>query len=268
MSGGEKEKGRVGVGSGSWQVKNTFCTPAERDLRFAPLCILHFEIIFAMFREELISAIRDYRWLLDKNYPQRSSLHIVGDRYKLTGAERSILYRGVGDSASAKLRSAKLTSELPSAIIAIDCYNVLFTLMNYLMGKPVYISDDGFVRDAGEGRGRINNKKIFDRALKLLKEFILDNPDKEYYLLLDAPISNSAKLALELFEFLKSSGIKGIAETLRSPDYVLQNFTNAILCSGDSVIIDRTKCKVFDLPGYILKRSYKTKFDSISLIFN
>jgi hypothetical protein len=219
-----------------------------------------------MFREELISAILDYRWLLDKHYPQRSSIHLVGDRYKLTGAERSILYRGVGDSVSAKLRTGKLTSELSAEIIAIDCYNVLFTIMNYLMGKPVYISDDGFLRDAGEGRGRINNKKIFDKALKLLKEFILDNREKEYYLLLDEPISNSAKLALELYEFLKATGIKGIAETLRSPDYVLQSFTNVVLCSGDSVIIDRTKCLVFDLPGYILKRSFKTKFDSISLI--
>jgi len=221
-----------------------------------------------MFREELISAIRDYRWLLDKHYPQRSSINIVGNRYKLTGAERSILYRGVGDSVSAKLRAGKLTSVLSAEIIAVDCYNVLFTLMNYLMGKPVYISDDGFVRDAGEGRGRINNKKIFDKALHLLKEFILDNPEKEYYLLLDAPISNSAKLAIELYEFLKSSGIKGIAEALKSPDYVLQNFNNVVLCSGDSVIIDRTKCKVFDLPGHILKKSFRTKFDSIKMIFS
>jgi hypothetical protein len=221
-----------------------------------------------MFREELISAIRDYRWLLDKHYPQRSSIHLVGDRYKLTGAERSILYRGVGDSNSAKNRSAKITTELSAKIIAVDCYNVLFTLMNYLMGKPVYISDDGFIRDAGEGRGRINNKRIFDKALKLLKGFIKDHPDKDYYLLLDEPISNSGKLAVDLAEFLGASGIRGIAETLMSPDYVLQNFTEVILCTGDSVIIDRTNCKVFDLPGYILRKSFSTKFELISILFN
>ena len=221
-----------------------------------------------MFREELISAIRDYRWLLDKHYPQRSSIHLVGDRYKLTGAERSILYRGVGDSFSAKNRAGKITSELSSDIIAVDCYNVLFTLMNYLMGKPVYISDDGFVRDAGEGRGRINNKRIFDKALNLFKRFITEHPEKEFYILLDEPVSNSGKLAVELSEFLRSSEIKGIAETLISPDHVLQNFNNVILCSGDSVIIDRTNCKVFDLPGYILKNSFSTKFDSISILFN
>jgi hypothetical protein len=220
-----------------------------------------------MFREELKSAIRDYRWLLDKHYPQRSSIQLVGDRYKLTGPERSILYRGVGDSISAINRYGKITTELSGKTIAIDCYNVLFTLMNYLMGKPVYISDDGLVRDAGEGRGRINNKRIFDKALKLLEGFIIDHSAKEYYLLLDEPISNSGKLAVDLAEFLNTSGVRGVAETLRSPDYVLQRFKNAIICSSDSIIIDRTECKIFDLPFYILKKSFSTKFESISILF-
>jgi len=221
-----------------------------------------------MMRDELVSAIIDYRWHLDRHYPQRSANHIVGDRYKLSGTERSILYHGVSDSVSAKRRFMKITSDLSSKIVAIDCYNILFTLTNYLLGKPVYISDDGFLRDAGEGRGRINNKSIFDQALKLMKGFISNHSGKEYYILLDAPVSNSGKLAIELAEFLSFSGIKGIAEALSSPDYVLQNLRDAIICSSDSVIMDKTVCPVYDLPRQILKKAFAAEFISIMEIFD
>jgi hypothetical protein len=216
-----------------------------------------------MFREELVSAIIDYRWLLDRHYPQRSAIQMAGDRYMLTGYERSILYRGVSDSDSSKRRFGKITSDLSSDIIVVDCYNVLFTLSNYLLGKPVYISDDGFLRDAGESRGRINNKKIFNKALILLKGFISDHPDKEYFLLVDAPISNSGKLTNELAEFLSSTGIKGSAEAINSPDSVMQEFIDAVICTSDSGIIDKTSCKVYDLPGHILKKSFASEFFSV-----
>lgn len=220
-----------------------------------------------MFREDLISAIKDYRWLLDRHYPQRSAIHIVGDRYKLTGTERSILYHGVSDACSAGKRSDKVTEELSANRIAIDCYNVLFTLTNYLLGKPVYISDDNFLRDAGEGRGRINNKEIFDRALNLLENFLSNNKDREYYLLLDAPISNSGKLAIILADYLSSSRIKGVAEAINSPDYVLQNISGAVICSSDSAIMDKTVCRIFDIPRHILVKEFSAEFYSIRKIF-
>ncbi len=220
-----------------------------------------------MFRADLLSAIKDYRWLLDRHYPQRSTIHLVGDRYKLSGQERSILYRGVSDSFSAKERFEKITLKLDSHLIAIDCYNVLITLTNYLMGKPVYISDDGIIRDSGESRGRIYNKEIFNKSIILLEEFMEDNRDKMFFLLLDSPVSNSGKLAIKLAEFLNSSGIRGIAETLNSPDYVLQRLNNALICTSDSVIINRTNCSVFDLSRVILERSFKTRFDSILSLF-
>jgi hypothetical protein len=44
--------------------------------------------------QEFTSACRDYFYLIDKNYPERGSLKIVGDRYRLSGDQRTILYRG------------------------------------------------------------------------------------------------------------------------------------------------------------------------------
>lgn len=221
-----------------------------------------------MFREEFINGVLDYRWLLEKKYPQRSAIHMVGNRYKLSGDERSMLYRGVSDSISAASRAGKYTSDLSAGTIAVDCYNVLFTIAHYFLGKTVYISDDGFLRDTGEGRGRISNKKVFEKATGLLKAFILSYRDKEFILLLDAPVSNSGQFAADLNGFLNLSGIKGNAETLNSPDHRLKQMSHAVVCSSDSAIVDKTSCPVFDLPFNILRKEYSPVFLSIKMFFD
>ena len=53
-----------------------------------------------MFTETLKDAARDYRFLLNRSYPQKASIKLVGDRYQLSGQERSVLYRGVSDRIS------------------------------------------------------------------------------------------------------------------------------------------------------------------------
>ncbi len=45
--------------------------------------------------ENFIQAIRDYNDLLNKDYPEKGIKKFVGDRYSLSGMERSVLYRGV-----------------------------------------------------------------------------------------------------------------------------------------------------------------------------
>lgn len=217
-----------------------------------------------MFREELIQAIYDYRRLLNRNYPQRNTIKLVGDRYKLTGEERSILYRGVSNSGEAASRRSKVISFPSVKLLALDSYNILFSLSNYLSGRPVFISDDGVLRDCGEKRGRIGNRKVFAMSVKLLKDFIIDHSDHEFYLLFDEPVSNSGKLALEMTGFLNESGIKGIAETVRSPDYVLQRFINATVCSSDSVIMDHIQGHIFDLPFQILTHKFSPVIPKIS----
>ncbi len=60
-----------------------------------------------MFTEKFKDAVRDYRFLLDRSYPQKASIKLVGDRNQLTGQERSLLYRGVSDRISAGLTAGQ-----------------------------------------------------------------------------------------------------------------------------------------------------------------
>jgi len=58
--------------------------------------------------DELAAAAADYRWLLDRGYPDQGALRLVGDRYRLSGVERNTLYRGVFSDADSRRRAARL----------------------------------------------------------------------------------------------------------------------------------------------------------------
>ncbi|MFW5820769.1 MAG: DUF434 domain-containing protein [Bacteroidota bacterium] len=207
---------------------------------------------------DLKNAINDYRFLLNRNYSQKASIKLVGDRYMLKREERSILYRGVSGEESARLRKSKLTELLSEKKIYIDTYNILFTIGNYLNGRPVFISDDGFLRDAGELRGRFTRKKLLLRIVDILKDFFLKYSRNEYNLFLDQPVSNSGELAVNFNQFFRQNDLRGKAETCESPDYEIVKYAmeNDIVCSSDSVIIERVPCRVFDLSFFLINKHF------------
>lgn len=219
-----------------------------------------------MLSENLAQAIRDYRYLLNRNYPQKSTTKLVGDKYQLNREERSILYRGISGESPAELRRSKRSNQLTGYRVLIDTYNILFTLSNYLNGRPVFISDDGYLRDAGELRGRISKKKQLGEILNIIFRFLNGNKEHEYLLLVDQPVSNSGKLASEINEFLSRNSIMGNASTCDSPDYIIisQASYDDIACTSDSVIIDSVKSPVFDLSFHLLKQNFNIEVIDLS----
>lgn len=215
-----------------------------------------------MFSENLQKAIRDYRYLLNRDYPEKTTIKLVGDKYQLTGEERSILYRGISSKKSSDYRRSKKTNHFKSGTIIIDVYNILFTFANYLNGRPVFIADDGFLRDAGELRGRISKKKLLGRIKELLFKFLDQHVQYNYLFYIDQPVSNSGKLAVEINEFLSLKQIEGKAYTCDSADNMIisEATSEDTVCSSDSIIIEKTKTSVFDLSFYILQREFKTNF--------
>ncbi len=214
------------------------------------------------FSENLRSAISDYRLLLDKEYPVKATIKLVGDKYRLSKEERSILYRGVAASEAASLRKEKITDQLPEGNVFIDAYNVFFTTANYLRGRPVYISDDGILRDSGELHGRFTDKELLGKVVSLVIRYLSVYPRNYFYILLDQPVSNSGKLSEELNRELERYSISGIAETKPSPDLFIIENARDVVCTGDSVIIDKSLARVFDLSRKILERNYNAKFEN------
>jgi hypothetical protein len=167
------------------------------------------------FTDQIRQAAEEYLWILSKGYPQGAALKLVGDKFKLTRDLRQILYRGVVPAGQAQLRRKKIGKVSKGDRVLVDTYNVLFTVNNYLLGRPVFISNDGFLRDAGEMRGRIINKPQFTRSVAMMLEVLQMWPGAKYIHYLDEPVSQSARLSIELCKDMVQMGIEGDAFTVK-----------------------------------------------------
>ena len=137
----------------------------------------------------------------------------------------------------------------------------MFTLVNYLRGIPLFISTDGLLRDCGGVYGRTEGEeKNNDKAFSLINGLFKKNPAFKYVIYLDAPISHSKNMGINLNQFLQELSIDGEAKVCKSPDYFLKNVKDGVVCSSDSIIIDKTTCKIFDLSRRILEEVYLAKW--------
>jgi len=217
----------------------------------------------SQFPEKVYSAAEEYLWMLSRGYPQKSSLKLVGDKFMLSSDNRQILYRGISSSEKADVRKKRIGSVSRDDKVLVDTYNVLFTVNNYLLGKPLFISNDGLLRDAGEMRGRIVNKPVFSRSKALLLDILRELPRATYIHYLDEPVSFSGRLSIELSKDMVQMGIEGEAFAVKSPDHMLINQDCDAICTSDTAIIDHSQCKVIDLPFFLLQKYFQTEFSSL-----
>ena len=215
------------------------------------------------FPEQMKQAAEEYFWILSKGYPQSPALKLVGDKFMLSRDLRQILYRGIAPSAQAESRRKKIAEVKEGDLVLIDTYNVLFTVNNYLLGKPLFISNDGLLRDAGEMRGRIVNKPQFSRSVSLMLEVLQLWPDATYIHYLDEPVSHSGRLSIELCKDMAEMGIEGDAFPVKSPDRMLLEERSDAICTSDGAIIDRYQGRVIDLPRFLLQRFFEPEFPEL-----
>ena len=57
-------------------------------------------------------ACRDYYYLIDRNYPERGTLKLIGDRYRLSGDQRTVLYRGISSQERSDMRKMLLVNDI------------------------------------------------------------------------------------------------------------------------------------------------------------
>ncbi|MCD4773016.1 MAG: DUF434 domain-containing protein [Bacteroidales bacterium] len=215
------------------------------------------------FSKNFNIAIKDYKYFLERKYPQKSILKLVGDKYMLTGKERAMLFRGITTNENIYKRKnilVKNNKSIKNKLLHIDGYNVLITVGSYLNGNMVFICNDNFLRDVSELHGKIFRNKFVERSLKLTLEYLNKNNIKNVEFYLDKPISKSGELCREIRKGLIENNISGDAQTCNSPDYILKNIDNGIVCSSDSTIIDNSNVGVFDLARKVILFHFKPKF--------
>lgn len=215
------------------------------------------------FSDHVLQSAEEYLWMLSKGYPQKAALKLVGDKFMLSRDMRQVLYRGVVPSDRAGLRRGKIGSVEKGDLVLIDTYNVLFTVNNYLMGKPLFISNDGLMRDAGEMHGHIVDKPQFTRSIAMMLEVLHIWPKATFIHYLDEPVSFSGRLSIELCKDMMQMEIEGDAHTVKSPDQMLISERSDAICTSDGAIIDHYQGKVIDLPRFLLEYNFKSDFPKI-----
>ena len=206
-------------------------------------------------------AVKDYYYLLERDYPQKAALKLIGDRYRLTGIERSVLLRGIVKKETALERKKKILKELKinNKDLIVDCYNVLITISSYLDGNFIYISNDGFLRDAAESHGKIKNIEKNSKVLIYLFNYLSEKNIKKIEMFLDSPVSHSKELSGNITELFEEYNINGESYVVRSADYHLIHNKDGICSTSDSTIIDHKK-EIFDLSYYVLDYFFNPDF--------
>lgn len=169
-------------------------------------------------------------------------------------SERFILIRVIVASTQASARKAKLVplEALNGKAILIDGYNVLITVESILEGFPVYLCDDGLLRDIRGIFRSYKPSRMTDQALSEILELLARfNPSRAEFLL-DQQISMSGSLAAHIREMMALKGVAGTAKTETNVDHNLKA-TKDVVATSDGNVIDAAGF-VADIPMEIAKR--------------
>lgn len=210
--------------------------------------------------EEFITAVHDYFYLINRSYSGKSVLKLVGDRYHLDRIQRNLLYRGVVPAAVAEQRRRKLKTEISGEHISIDGYNVLLTMSNYLLGRTVYISNDGLLRDAGEVFGRQQPLELLRDVIDFTFPMLKQGGSCSVAVYFDSPVAFSGELAGYLREQLELLQLPATVEAVHSPDFFLKKAEYGLVATSDSIIIDTCTTAIVDLPLMVLCEKFNPDF--------
>lgn len=211
-----------------------------------------------------ILALKDYYYLINRSYSRTECLKLTGNRYMLNKMQRIVLSRGIFRKDEAESRGKKKVTGFTHHRVYIDGYNVLFTIGNYLLGRPVFISNDSFLRDAGEVHGKLHKGKPLLRAFDLLLQYLEHFRQKEFIVLLDQPVPGSIDVQKIINELIRNSSLEGEARTVPDPDEVLIRLTDGMIATSDSEIIDQTDKQVIDVASEVLTGAFQPAFINLS----
>ena len=211
-------------------------------------------------------AIRDLVYLLDRNYPRKSSIELVGNRYMLSKDERLILFRGVFSREICKQRRKKSVNVFNNDknIIIVDGLNVLITIISYLSGRIVFKALDGFVRDISGVYGNFTYSKITEKAMEMLIKLlssIIDIKSGMLFFYLDYNASKTLDFSRFIHEQLLKADIENRVIVEKNCDYLIVKKAeelreNCVVATSDTVIIDKTDF-IIDLPLLLFKKILK-----------
>lgn len=192
---------------------------------------------------------------MNRGYPKKSALNFVSNHYRLSLDERNILARVVFPTTVAEQRKSKLIglNDLRGELVGIDGYNVLITVESVIYCHPLFLCDDGVLRDVRAIFGRYRMGEHTRRSLEAIIDVLSEIKPRFSLFLYDSSVSKSGELASLTRSILRRRGVKGNALAVRSPDWILSRWRKAVIATSDHTIMDKCE-RIVDIPAEICKR--------------
>ncbi|VUT25959.1 MAG: hypothetical protein MASP_01248 [Candidatus Methanolliviera sp. GoM_asphalt] len=204
--------------------------------------------------EERLKALEmpllDVRFLLDRRYPKDSAINFVSNHYRLIKEDRNILFRIACEKKLSEDRMKKLVpiDLIKGKSVVMDGYNVLITVESLILGYPVFLCDDGVLKDVRAIFHRYRIKKETKESLEKIKILLSKYLPKEVIFIFDAQISESGKLsalAREIFE-----EVNGSALTSKDADCQVRRHKDDMVATSDGNIMDNV-INIVDIPFHV-----------------
>ncbi|OHB72439.1 MAG: hypothetical protein A2V70_14455 [Planctomycetes bacterium RBG_13_63_9] len=187
----------------------------------------------------LREATADLCWLLSRDYPSKSALKLVGDRYDLVVRQRTAVGRSACSSAKAARRKDRQVGrrELAGQPLWVDGYNVLTTVEAAMARGVLLAGCDGTYRDMASMHGSFRKVAETLPALETLGRATAELRVEQCVWYLDRPVSNSGRLKGLIEELSTARGWPWRVELVPDPDAILAA-ARQIVATADSAILD------------------------------
>jgi hypothetical protein len=184
-------------------------------------------------------AAQELAWLLERGYAMDATLALVGDRHALRKRQRMALLRSVSAPSLAAARRARRVA--PAAVrgreVWVDGLNQLITVEVACAGGIVLRANDGALRDLASVHGTYRLVRETPRAAEALGAWLAGAGAGPVTWLLDAPVSNTGRMAALLRELAARRGWDWTVTLVPSADPVLRR-GEALVASSDSGVLD------------------------------
>ena len=211
-------------------------------------------------REKLLKPARDIRRILLWGYPKFVTIRFVADHFQLNIEERHILTRIIvpPDKIASRISKKVAFTDIRYTEILLDGYNVLLSVNSLLRKKPMWLCDDGYVRDTSCYFSKAKHVKDLEESLDLVIKFLCEAHPKSVVFLLDAQISRSGELAGFIRYKMEEQGIPGEARISKTTDFELKAYdgqtkNNIVVATSDGIVIDSVS-QVIDITACLMKK--------------
>ena len=193
-------------------------------------------------QKSMQEAVKDYSYLLTRGFAEKSSLTLVGNRYKLSARQQKAV-RGMSESSERlTLRASKRVelNDLKDQTVIMDGFNLLILLESALSGAYVFKGLDGCYRDLSSVQGTYKRVNQTQEAVLLITKVLHSKDVKKVIWVFDKPVSNSGRLKQMLQEIARESNYPWEVLLKDRTDHFLGE-SDYVVISSDSWVLDQSK---------------------------